>query len=257
MSSTLPLSTNDMSSRPRIGPSSAVVNLNSNSNENVSDEDSVLELGQIAILGASRPSLRYLKTSTSDMNASKRSLASRHTASQLGNSRLLAAKFGSKNESILAAAAAESAAAGLDEETAVVDVFASPAVDVLEPEPAVELNALSRCFDNVKGYIYGIISALVFVLSQVIMRRSKWLSGPDHVIIRLGVAFIIFYTYLKYRGLNVLGPRKQFQLLMFRGFLGKRGFYYFLLLIIIAFNLNPLKPPSILYLSYLYFIIST
>lgn len=234
MSSTLPLSTNDMSSKPRIGPSALAVNLNSNSNENVSDEDSVLELGQIAILGASRPSLRYLKTSMTDMNASKRSLASRHTASQLGNSRLLAAKFGSKNESILAAAAAESAGTGLDEETAVVDVF-TPTVDVLEPEP-VELNALSRCFDNIKGYIYGIISALVFVLSQVIMRRSKWLSGPDHVIIRLGIAFIIFYTYLKYKGLNVLGPRKQFQLLMFRGFLGKRVFLFCFVYIFLIIN---------------------
>lgn len=200
----LPFSSIDVSSKPKI----TVIEDD--------DEDSVLELGQIAILGASRPSLKYFK-STTDINASKRSLASRQTAGNLNNSRFFVSKFGSRNESILAASVVDAATDQCQ------DVL-NPAVDSVIPEP---IPACLLCY-NIKGYIYGIISALVFVLSQVIMRRSIWLSGPDHVFIRLALAFLIFYTYLKYKNLNVLGPRKQFKLLMFRGFLGKVFNFYWI-----------------------------
>lgn len=176
-------------------------------NEVEDDEDSVVELGQIAILGSSRPSLKLYK---SDMNASKRSLSSSRNATNLNNSRLLTSKFGSRTESILGAGVDE-AAEKLNE-----PVSGENALEIVtEPQ-----SGLVQCFDNIKGYIYGIVSALIFVLSQVIMRRSIWLSGPDHVLIRLVLAFSIFYTYLKYNGLDVLGPKKQFKLLVFRGFLG-------------------------------------
>lgn len=177
------------------------------------DEDSLLELGQIAILGASRPSLKYYK-STSEMNASKKSLTSRNMASNLNNSRFLFNNFGSKNESILAASV---------EEAAMVDKGDQIIKPEEEEKEAIKPDSDDFClyFSNLKGYIYGIISALIFVLSQVIMRRSIWLSGPDHVFIRLFLALVIFLTYLKYKKLNVLGPKKQFQLLMLRGFLGK------------------------------------
>jgi len=182
-------------------------------NDQQDDDDSVLELGQIAILGSSRASLRYHKSLT-DMNASKRSLASRTTGGDvLASSRLLVNKFGSRTESIMEAAAAEEKQQQEEEE-------AEKAAAEEPPKPATLLDTCLFCFANFKGYYYGIISALVFVLSQVIMRRSIWLSGPDHVIIRLIIAFLMFFTYLKYKELPVLGPKHLFSLLVFRGFLG-------------------------------------
>lgn len=193
----LPFSNTDISLKPKIVDD---------------DEDSVVELGQIAILGTSRPSLKHYKSSA-DIEFSKRSLSSRNT---INNSRLFVNKFGSRTESILGGVED-----GVEKTTDEV-----PRDDLYSPAPVTvsEGFTIFRCFENVKGYIYGIISALVFVLSQVIMRRSLWLSGPDHVFIRLLIAFIIFYTYLKYNNLGVLGPKEQLKLLMFRGFLGKFRF---------------------------------
>lgn len=201
----LPFSNTDIKST-----GTKTVTMEQQQNDQQDDDDSVLELGQIAILGSSRASLRYHKSLT-DMNASKRSLASRTTGGDvLASSRLLVNKFGSRTESIMEAAAAEEKQQQEEEEAAAEE----------PPIPATLLDTCLFCFANFKGYYYGIISALVFVLSQVIMRRSIWLSGPDHVIIRLIIAFLMFFTYLKYKELPVLGPKHLFSLLVFRGFLG-------------------------------------
>lgn len=196
----LPFSNADIKTRPE----------NENDVE-CGDEDSVTELGQIALLGSSRPSLRQYQRSMVEMNASKRSLSSRGNAVSvaadiLANSRLLVNKFGSRTESIVAVEEKEQQQEQKEDEEAV---------------QVVSQSVFVQYFNNFKGYLYGIISALIFVLSQVIMRRSIWLSGPDHVVIRLFIAFIMFYTYLKYKDLNVLGPKHLLRLLVFRGFLGK------------------------------------
>lgn len=173
-------------------------NQTSNAND---DDDSVIELGQIAILGSSRASLKY-KSTASDIAASKRSLSSRNN-DNLANSKLLVNKIELDESSKDSVGANEAVAAAVADET------------------MVEMNIPSALsFVHFKGYFYGMLSAFTFCLSQVVIRRSIWLSGPDHAFLRLLITFLIMFTVLKYKNLSVFGPSKQFNLLLFRGCLG-------------------------------------
>jgi hypothetical protein len=162
------------------------------------DEDSMIELGQIAVLGSSKISLRY--RSSHDLHLSRNDGLNKP---QDVSSRFLLNKSGLSIKD-----------GKLAKETQ---------LDVNESFNKVEIQKpASNSLLPFRGYILGIFSAFVFCLSQVIIKRAKTLSASDHSTIRYFTTFVIMITYLKYRNMSILGPRKQLKLLLFRGFIGKK-----------------------------------
>ena len=186
------------------GNSRRIINDFDDNNNNIRsrdfDEDSVLELGQIALLSSSKPSL--LRYNRSGLSISASRAENLNTKEDLIASRLLLDSSLSKDEK-----------AKLDQ------------VGISLPEPIVEpsdtcLGKLDQKCLSFKGYTFGIVSALFFCLSQILMRYTKWLSGSDHSLVRYATTIVIMLTIIKYKNLNLWGPREQRCLLMFRGFIG-------------------------------------
>jgi hypothetical protein len=186
-------------------------------NEIVEDEHSMVELGEIAILGASRPSLRY--RSASNLNASRRSIY--RTREDIAASRLLL-----REESIVAA---KGGSALLGDE-------------LKKDEALYELEAEITRWDLVKenlvqfkGYALGVFSAFLLTLSHVVMRQAKWLSGSDHAFIRYSTSLVFLFVYLKYHQIDMF-PRNKIPTLLLRGFMG-------ILKIGIAYRKRPSSDP--------------
>ena len=172
------------------------------------DEDSMTELGQIALLSSSRASLRYksmndLNLTRKNSGISRRSRSSRDARS----SRLLINKQSTTAEDELSKGLPEDVKENLDD-------------DVYMDEPLTFMEKLSLMLLPYKGYIFGILSAFSFSASQVTIKRAKWLGGSDHSLVRYIVTFIVMFTVLKYKNLSIFGPRRLLKILLFRGFVG-------------------------------------
>lgn len=76
------------------------------------------------------------------------------------------------------------------------------------------------CLSNYLGTIYSILSALAYCGSNILMRMTKHYSPSDHAIVRYVVTAIFMVIVCKYNKLKILGPRKHFKLLVFRGIIG-------------------------------------
>lgn len=138
------------------------------------DEDSMLELGQIAILSSSRASLRFKSaTKLNELTASQRSFKRKDEE----NNKLLGVNDVNKT---------------LDEQKEIPD---DAHLEIIEPDTC--FGKLKQQLLMLKGYGFGVLSAFAFCLSQVIMKRSKWLAGSDHSTIRYTVTLIIMFTILK------------------------------------------------------------
>jgi drug/metabolite transporter (DMT)-like permease len=171
------------------------------------DEDSMTELGQIALLSSSRASLRYkslndLNLTRKNSGISRRSRSSRDARS----SRLLINKQSITDDEI---------SKGLPD-----DLKETLEDDVYLDEPLTCFEKLSLMLLPYKGYIFGILSAFSFSASQVTIKRAKWLGGSDHSLVRYIVTFIVMFTVLKYKNLSIFGPRRLLKILLFRGFVG-------------------------------------
>jgi drug/metabolite transporter (DMT)-like permease len=151
------------------------------------DEDSVLELGQIALLGSSKASLRY--RSISEINASRISNLNRREPSQ----KIPPDQSQSKQEELIE--------------------------EFYTQETNPTFKPFIEHFLIFRGYYFGILSAFAFSLSQILMRRAKFLAGSDHSLVRYIITFIVMATTLKYKGLPII-PAKHLKLLLFRGFIG-------------------------------------
>ncbi|CAF0974644.1 unnamed protein product [Brachionus calyciflorus] len=81
-------------------------------------------------------------------------------------------------------------------------------------------NLNEKLFLPYRGYYYGLISAFSFCLSQVLMKKSKWLAGSDHSTIRYFTTFIFMAIFMKFKKMELTGPKKKIKLLLFRGLLG-------------------------------------
>lgn len=99
-------------------------------------------------------------------------------------------------------------------------------------------------FLSYRGYIYGIISAFSFCLSQIFMKRAKWFSAADHATIRYSSAFLIMAIFMKSKGMDLTGPKKQFKLILFRGFIGS------LALLSIYFAVMLINPSDVVSLTH-------
>ena len=150
------------------------------------DCDSITELGQIAILGSSRASLKIITQSTaSDLNVLKNK---KEEFISLSNKLLEVKKDDVKS---------------IDYELTLFQKLLKPMLPYI-------------------GIFIGILSAFSFCLSQVQLKRSKWFSATDHSVIRYLTALVIMIIFLKYKEMSVFGPKKQMKLLLARGFIGKK-----------------------------------
>lgn len=157
------------------------------------DEDSLVELGEFAIISSSKASLRYRSAHSLSHSLPKHDLAS---------SKLIE----NKQES-----------------------------DVYVPETDNFLNRIKICiFLPYRGYFYGLFSAFFFCLSQIFLRRAKWLSAADHATIRYAFTSITMTIFMKYHEMDLSGPRKQRGLLLIRGLVGSFSLMsvYFALMLI-------------------------
>ncbi len=195
----------------------------------------MIELGQIGILSSSKASLRYRSSvKLSELSASQQRFGSIKLKQNDEDNKLLANQtdFLDQKKDLAAGAAAAAATATPD---------AALGVD------ETEIIESQTCLDKLKmfkGYWFGILSAFAFCLSQVILKRAKWLVGSDHSTIRYTITLIIMFTILKYKNMKIMGPRNQLRLLLFRGFCGSIG------LITVYFSLMLLNPSDVVTLMH-------
>lgn len=149
--------------------------------DELDEDDSVIELGQIALLGSSRASLKQKPTS-SELWASRRSLGASRRSIGLGASRR------SNLSGTLSLSKQQQLEPLVDlEQGQVEDERAQklpPDEFDLNDEP---MGVLALCFHFVysyKAYFISIISVLAFCMASVLMRCSKFLTGSDHSFIR-------------------------------------------------------------------------
>ncbi len=92
----------------------------------------------------------------------------------------------------------------------------------------------SCCLAKIKGSLFGILSALFFVSSNVVMKRSIHMSPTDHSTIYYAVTLVMMVIICRYKKMKILGPRRHFKLLLVRGMLGSLSlfpFYYSVILL--------------------------
>ncbi len=164
------------------------------------DEQSMVELGEIAILGTSRISLR--QRSFSNLNASRRSIY--RTREDIAASRLL-----------------------MREESMVAAKGGSMMDEAKKEEVLYEIESKITRWDLVKenlvqfkGYALGVLSAFLLTLSHVVMRQAKWMSGSDHALVRYSTSLVFLFVYMKYHKIEIF-PKNKVLTLLLRGFMGK------------------------------------
>ena len=158
---------------------------------------SMAELGQIAILNSSRLSLRR---QSSNYEKDIRDIASIRRKESL---KLIGQPLSEKQQ-----------------------------VDY-EKEESNKKGCLAK-LSEFKGSIYGMISAFGFCASNVVMKKTIYLAPTDHSAIRYIVTLIFMVIVCKYNDLKLLGPRKQFKLLLARGVIGSLSllcFYFAIMLL--------------------------
>lgn len=139
------------------------------------DEDSVIELGQIALLSSSRMSLRRSIDAGTIMSASRRSLGVGASRRSLGTS---SKRSLYKKPPEIAA----EAIAGKQPPAQLADgVVVAPQVEL------VDGGVHGACYGFMcayKAYFISLVSVMLFCLASIMMRYSKWLTGSDHSFIR-------------------------------------------------------------------------
>lgn len=86
-------------------------------------------------------------------------------------------------------------------------------------EPEKESKPMSK-LAQYKGTFFILLSAFGFSCSNVVMKRSVYLSPSDHSVIRYFLSFIVMAFICIYNNLKILGPRSEFKLLCVRGLVG-------------------------------------
>lgn len=71
-----------------------------------------------------------------------------------------------------------------------------------------------------KGTFLALITGFGLASVNVVMKMSKNFSPGDFAFVRYIVLLIFVYAVLKFKKLDILGPREHFKLLCFRGFIG-------------------------------------
>ena len=185
---------------------------------NNDDEDSMVELSEIAIISSSKASLRY--RSVSEINASRTENLNRKDLIDITSKPLISQTPTEESKQII------------DYETD------------LPQEPETFYTKVKDQLCMIKGIMYGMLSAFVFCLSHIVIKRAKYMTGSEHTTVRYFVNFIIMFIVLRYKKIPILGPIKQRKLLVIRGFLGCTA------LITIYFGLLLINPSDITTVSH-------
>jgi hypothetical protein len=206
---------NEQTSRKasRFGSYTDQIYINDNENDEYQgDEDSMTELGQIALLSSSKASLRY--RSLNEVNMSRRGSVMSRKSKEMRSSKLLLNNQQLSEEEKLKQKQSTDVK---EEEELVDDVY-------VDDEPLGFFEKCALVLLPYKGYLFGTMSAFSFSLSQVTMKRAKWFTGSDHSLVRYLVTLLVMFTVLKYKGLSIFGPKKLLKIFLFRGFAGKSYF---------------------------------
>lgn len=143
------------------------------------DEDSLVELGEFAIISSSKASLRYRSVRSLNQNLPKHDPASNKLIENQQDQ------------------------------------------DIYVAEPDNLYDRIKICiFLPYRGYFYGLFSAFFFCLSQIFLKRAKWLSAADHAAVRYLFTSVTMFIFMKYHEMKLFGPKKQRGLLMIRGLVG-------------------------------------
>lgn len=167
------------------------------SNEDVDpgEEDSIIELGQIAVLGSSRTSLRTktdIASSRRSLATSKRSLAA--SKRSLVGSKQPFNKFNAlvDNDAVVTAPiykelVTEKLVEGEKQATlgGAEELEGETQVDVLPWPFSPRCNACYGFICDHKAHLISLVSVMFFCMASIMLRYAKWLIGSDHSFIRL------------------------------------------------------------------------
>ena len=151
--------------------------------------DSVIELGQIALLGSSRPSIKHKKQTALELATSRRSMSisSRRRSVASGASPSVV-MMGSKKK--LQADVATPVAAPVYEELVGPKISAEAVQEgdeVFEPPEDIQVTTVDLCYGYIclyKAYLISLVSVLLYCIASIMLRYSKSLTGSDHSFIR-------------------------------------------------------------------------
>jgi drug/metabolite transporter (DMT)-like permease len=173
-------------------------------NQDREDEESILELAEIAILGSSKASLKY--RSSSNLNTSRRSIYNK-------------AQTRSPSTVVGGAAISKSTTSFAGSKLLQDKLEEQKESEEIDDVDRSFLSHLNESLFQFRGYFLGIIASFLFSLSHILMRRAKWLAGSDHSTIRYFVSFIFLYIYMKYKNIELF-PKNKLGILFLRGLLG-------------------------------------
>lgn len=83
-----------------------------------------------------------------------------------------------------------------------------------------QANNEKNILSDLRGYLFGFISAFAFCLVPIIVKYTKQLSGSDNSLIRYTITMIIMISVSSYKKTELFGPKKQLKWLLLRGFIG-------------------------------------
>lgn len=162
--------------------------------------DSVIELGQIALLGSSRPSIKHKKPTALELATSRRSMSisSRRRSVTSGASPSVV-MMGSRKK--LPTDVAAAVAAPVYEELVGPKISAEQEGDeVFEPPEEIQVTTVDLCYGYIclyKAYLISLVSVLLYCIASIMLRYSKSLTGSDHSFIRF-ITFIIHSLITQY-----------------------------------------------------------
>ena len=95
-----------------------------------------------------------------------------------------------------------------------------PDLDTKTPNITSLIENCLKTIKNVKGYIYALLFALCSCMVHVIIKMSPSLDGSNHSGIRYIIQVCVMLIFIKINRLEILGPKDQRKLLLFRGCVG-------------------------------------
>ena len=106
---------------------------------------------------------------------------------------------------------------------------ASPVLkdDEADAHVAIKAGPHNKCClfvkKNLTGFICAIISSILLVFANLLVKKTNFLNGFDQLIIRYFFQLIVLLVIAMYKRLNLLGTREQRKYLVIRGVFGAIG----------------------------------
>ena len=75
-------------------------------------------------------------------------------------------------------------------------------------------------FLRYRGLLYAFIAGFSGSIAQITVRKASHISGSEHSIVRNALQLIFLFAVIKYKKLDVLGPKESRGMLLIRGIIG-------------------------------------